>query len=143
MTTNERFNARRYKHFQIRKGSYSSPFNAGFVNNFKNFFCTKLEQRKKTLISSGEREKFIVWKTMNGVLTFPHAASHVSFNTKIASDFVSTHVESTSEVHVKNKTLLIRDARAEVFPYNDVPWPSVLRISESEYKIIVPFSILS
>ena len=60
MTTNERFNVRRYKHFQMRHGVYTSPFNAGIFGNFKNFFCSKKEQQKKILESWKEQEKFIV-----------------------------------------------------------------------------------
>uniref|UniRef100_A0A0K2VH50 Palmitoyltransferase n=2 Tax=Lepeophtheirus salmonis TaxID=72036 RepID=A0A0K2VH50_LEPSM len=41
MTTNERVNAARYKHFgkEAAKGKFESPFNKGILRNFKDFFC--------------------------------------------------------------------------------------------------------
>ena len=58
MTTNERFNAWRYKHFHARQGNYYSPFNHGLVKNFINFFCTTSEHQRK--LNLDKKEKFIV-----------------------------------------------------------------------------------
>ena len=61
MTTNERANLRRYKHFHTAKpGKYASPFNRGIIGNFVTFFCRN-EASKKTGSSCCEKkEKFVV-----------------------------------------------------------------------------------
>ncbi|MEQ2193222.1 Palmitoyltransferase zdhhc17, partial [Xenoophorus captivus] len=38
ITTNERMNARRYKHFKVTATSIESPFNHGCIRNFIDFF---------------------------------------------------------------------------------------------------------
>ena len=62
MTTNERFNAHRYKHFHVRPGrGVASPFNRGLRNNFVSFFCNTTPDKNTTSISCCEKkEKFIV-----------------------------------------------------------------------------------
>ena len=60
MTTNERFNLRRYKHFHTAKpGQYVSPFNKGLLINFIQFFCVKSGSLKPKY-SLGKKEKFVV-----------------------------------------------------------------------------------
>ena len=63
MTTNERFNAHRYKHFHVRPGrGVSSPFNRGLRNNFVSFFCNTAPHKNTKSISCCEKkDKFIVW----------------------------------------------------------------------------------
>eukprot|EP00096_Caligus_rogercresseyi_P015000 TRINITY_DN7452_c0_g1_i2.p1 TRINITY_DN7452_c0_g1~~TRINITY_DN7452_c0_g1_i2.p1 ORF type:complete len:504 (+),score=92.68 TRINITY_DN7452_c0_g1_i2:336-1847(+) len=61
MTTNERINAVRYKHFGRRadKGDFESPFDKGFLRNIQEFFCANSSSSNKwthTFSLSEEKE---------------------------------------------------------------------------------------
>lgn len=51
LTTNERLNLERYKHFFDKNGKYHNPFNFGFMQNFVDLIDTKCCFLKPTLIN--------------------------------------------------------------------------------------------